>query len=180
MKTKNIALAVLLILSALTFIGCIGVDSDFKEVKSLVIKSTDGEFRKDVEFAIGPVGISFAKIVASFNDDDEDAQAILSNISEVQVGVYKNSKFEDLHCGYSFFHNIDDKLKEENWHNIVKHVDGDELTGIYVKYEDDSINKMYVINIKNNKLSLIRVKGDLENIITYAIKEKGFDKVSFR
>ena len=38
---------------------------------------------------------------------------------------------------------------------------------------------MYVINIKNNKLSLIRIKGNLENIITYAIKEKGFDHISF-
>ncbi len=180
MRTKNILIPVVVIFSAITLIGCIGVDHDFREVKSLVMESTNDKYYKDVEFAVGSLGISFAKFVISFSDDDRDAEAILSNISEVQIGVYKNNDLGNIHYGYSFFHNIDDKLKEENWHNIVKHIDGDELTGIYVKYEDDLINKMYVINIKNNKLSLVRVKGNLENILTYAIKDKGFDRVSFR
>ena len=180
MKTKNIIVTITVIFLALTFIGCIGVDSDFREVKSLVIKSTNEKFHKDVEFSVGSVGLSFARFCVSFDDDNEDAEAILSNISEVQIGIYKNSNFGTLHYGYSFFHDIDDKLQEEDWHNIVKHIDGDELTGIYVKYDDDCINKMYVINIKNNKLSIIRVNGNLENIITYAIKDKGFDRVSFR
>ena len=80
MNTKNILIIIAVILSALTFIGCIGVDNDFREVKSLVINSTNEKFYKDVEFSVGSVGISFARMIASFNDDDEDAQAILKNI----------------------------------------------------------------------------------------------------
>jgi len=48
MKTKNIIIIISVILLALTFIGCIGVDDDFREVKSLVIKSTNEKFYKDV------------------------------------------------------------------------------------------------------------------------------------
>ncbi|MFZ0455893.1 MAG: DUF4252 domain-containing protein [Ignavibacteriaceae bacterium] len=180
MKIKNIIIIISVILLALTFIGCIGVDNDFREVKSLVIKSTNEKFYKDVEFSVGSVGISIARMVASFNDDDEDAQAILKNISQVQVGVYKRSKFKGEHYNCSFFKDIDKKLKNENWHFIVKHVEGDELTGIYVKFDDGLINKLYVINLEDDKLSLVRVEGQLDNIIAYAIKNKGFDKVSFQ
>ena len=94
MNTKNILVIIMVILLALTFIGCIGVDSDFREVKSLVIKSTNDKFYKDVEFSVGSVGIAFVRMIASFNDDDDDAQAILRNISQVQVGVYKRSKYK--------------------------------------------------------------------------------------
>ena len=180
MKTKDITIIITVIFLALTFVGCIGVDNDFREVKSLVIKSTNEKFHTDVEFSVGCVGLSFARFCVSFDDDNKDAKAILRNISEVQIGVYKNNSYRILHYKYSFFHEIDSKLKEEDWHNIVKHIDGDELTGIYVQDENDCINKMYVINIKRNKLSIIRVEGNLENIITYAIKDKGFDRVAFR
>lgn len=180
MNTKNILIIIAVILSALTFIGCIGVDNDFREVKSLVINSTNEKFYKDVEFSVGSVGISFARMIASFNDDDEDAQVILKNISQVQIGVYKRSKYPGEHYNCSFFNKIDQKLENENWHFVVKHVDGDELTGIYVKYDDDYINKMYVINLEDDKLSLVRVEGNLDNIIDYAIRNKGFDRVSFQ
>ena len=180
MNKKNILISILTIFLGLTFIGCFGVDNDFREVKSLVIKSTNDKFYKDVEFSVGSAGISFARMIASFNDDDEDAQAILKNISRVQVGVYKRSNLNSRHYNYSFFRNIDNKLKDESWHFVVKHIDGDELTGIYVKYNDGQINKMYVINLEGNKLSLVRVEGDLDNIIAYAIKDKGFNRVSFR
>jgi Domain of unknown function (DUF4252) len=179
MKTTYFLIPVILILSATTFLGCIGVDNDFREVKSLVMKSANDKFYKDVEFSVGPLGISFAKFIVSINDDDEDAEVILSNISEVQVGVYKKKNWNQ-HYDYSFFRDIDNKLKDDNWQFVVRHVDGDELTGIYVKYDDDFVNKMFVININDDKLSLVRVEGDLENIITYAIKDKGFDRVSFR
>jgi hypothetical protein len=180
MNTKNFLITIIVILSTITFLGCIGVDGDFREVKSLVMKSTNDKFSKSVEFSVGPLGLSFARFCVSFDDDNRDAEVILSNISEVQVGIYKKYNSNTIHYRYSFFHEIDDKLKEESWHNVVRHIDGDELTGIYFKYEDDLINKMYVINIKNNKLTLIRIKGNLEDIITYAIKDKGFDRVSFR
>ena len=180
MNTKNILVIIMVILLALTFIGCIGVDSDFREVKSLVIKSTNDKFYKDVEFSVGSVGIAFVRMIASFNDDDDDAQAILRNISQVQVGVYKRSKYKSERYNYSFFKDIDKKLKNENWHIIVRHVEGDELTGIYVKYDEDLINKLYVISLEDDKLSLVRVEGQLDNILAYAIKHKGFDRVSFQ
>ena len=180
MKIKFLLAPVILILSASTFMGCIGVDSNFREVKSLVMSSTSDKYYKDMEFSVGPLGLSFAKFIVSLNDDDEDAEVILSNISEVQIGIYKKHDFGYQHYDYSFFKDIDNKLREDNWHFVVKHVEGDELTGVYVKYEGEEINKMYVINIEDDKLSLVRVEGNLENIISYAIKDKGFDKVSFR
>jgi len=159
--------------------GCIGVDSDFKELRSLVINSTNEKYNRDIEFSVGPMGISVAKFIVKLNDDDEDAQIILNNISEVQIGIYEK-RFSGKHYDYSFFNDIDKKLKKEDWHFVIRHVEGNELTGIYVKYEDEEINKLYVINIEDNKLNLVRVEGNLENILTYAIKEKGFDQVSFR
>ncbi len=180
MKAKYFLIPVILILSSSVFTGCIGVDNDFREVKSLVMNSTNEKYYKDVEFSVGPLGLSLARLIVKLNDDDEEAEIILNNISEVQIGVYKKSNLDYKHYDYSFFKDIDNKLREENWHFIVKHVERNELTGIYVKYQDEDINKLYVINIENDKLSLVRVEGNLENIITYAIKDKGFDRVNFR
>jgi hypothetical protein len=180
MKTEYFLILLIVILSSSVFTGCIGVDDDFRDVKTLVMNSTNEKYYKDVEFAVGPLGLSFARLIVNINDDDEEAKIILSNISEVQIGVYKKSNMDYKHYDYSFFKDIDNKLKEQNWHFIVKHVERNELTGIYVKYQDEDINKLYVINIEDDKLSLVRVEGNLENILTYAIKDKGFDKVSFR
>lgn len=179
MKTKHIIVIIAVIFSALTFIGCIGVDSNFREVKSLVINSTNEKFNKDIEFSIGPIGISLAKLIVKLNDNDEDARIILNNISEVQVGVYKKRSFGNRHYDCSFFRDIDKKMKQDNWHFVVKHIDRDGLTGIYVKYEGGDINKLYVINVENDKLSLVRVKGDIDNILAYAIRDKGLKKISF-
>ena len=179
MKPKYLLLPVLILLSSSTFMGCFGVDSDFREVKSLVMNSTDDRFQKDIEFSVGPMGLSLAKVIVKLNDDNEDADVILNNISEVQIGIYKKSGWSEQHYDYSFFHDIDTKLEKEDWHYIVRHIENGEITGVYVKYQDENINKMYVINIQNDKLSLVRVEGNLENIITYAIKDKGFDHISF-
>ena len=173
MKAKHFIIPLIIGLSALTFTGCFGVDRDFVKVKSMVMNSVDGDFHKDVEFSVGSVGLSFARLVVSIDDNDEDAKMILKNISGAQIGVYKKNHYASDEFKFSLLKDLDKKMLDDDWCGIVKHVDGNELTGVYVKYEDDEINQVYVINIDNEDLTIVRVEGDLENLIEYAIKEKG-------
>ncbi len=179
MKTRHFIIPIVIGLSALIFTGCFGVDGDFIKVKSLVMNSVDGDFKKDVEFSVGSVGMSFARLVVSIDNDDEDAKMILRNISGAQIGVYKKNHYTNTVFNFSSFKDLDRKMRDEDWQSIVKHVEGDQLTGVYIKYEDDEINEAYVINIDDGDLTIVRVEGDLENLIEYAIKEKGLKNFDY-
>ncbi len=173
MKTKHLIIPLVIGLTALTFTGCFGVDGDFVKVKSMVMNSVDGGFKKDVEFSVGSVGMSFARLVVSIDNDDEDAKMILKNISGAQIGVYKRSHYSNADFNFSSLKDLDKRMRDEDWQCVVKHVERNELTGVYIRYEDDEINQAYVINIDDGDLTIVRVEGDLENLIEYAIKEKG-------
>jgi Domain of unknown function (DUF4252) len=179
MKT-NFIIPIVIVFSALTFTGCFGVDDDFIKVKSLVMNSVEGRYHEDVEFSVGSVGISFARFVVSIDDNDQDAQAVLRNISGAQIGVYKRNRFTNAEFKFPSLKKLDQRMRDENWYNVVKHVDGKELTGVYIKYEDDEINQVYVINIEDEDLTIVRVEGNLENLIEYAIKEKGLKNFNYR
>ncbi len=179
MKKDHLIIPIFIGLSALIFTGCFGVDGDFIKVKSLVMNSVNGDFKKDVEFSVGSVGMSFARLIISIDNDDEDAKMILRNISGAQIGVYKKDHYSNIDFTYSSFKELDRKMQNEDWQSIVKHVEGDQLTAVYIKSEDDEINEAYVINIESGDLTIVRVEGDLENLIEYAIKEKGLKDFSY-
>ena len=66
-------------------------------------------------------------------------------------------------------------MNNNGWKYIVRSVDVNELTVIYLSDDPEEIlNKMYVINLSNEKLVIVEINGDLKKVISYAIEERNF------
>jgi hypothetical protein len=171
MKTKFIFLPILFLPFFLN--GCIGIDHEFEEIRDEVIKKFGGEYKSEVQFSIGNVGISVSSWIADVAADEDLAADILDDVSSVQVGVYKKlrgTNSRDINA----LRDIEDKMSQSGWKSIVKSSEDGELTGIYIrKNHAEILDRMFVINLDDNELVLVDVQGDLKEAITTAIREKG-------
>ena len=66
-------------------------------------------------------------------------------------------------------------MRIKGWKYIVRSVDNNELTAIYLSADPvEILKKMYIINLRDEKLVIIEVNGDLKKAISYAIEERNF------
>jgi hypothetical protein len=159
--------------------GCFSVSSYFRDVRSDIIKQVDGEFILDTEFAIGPTLISLAGMFIS-SEDDPEAKAILRDISNVEIGVYKRV---DASGGsnYRVLQSIDKRMKKHGWRYIVRSCSKDEVSAIYVNRDiDQGINRMFIVSLDNNELAMIQLKGDINHAIETAVHDRGLNYYSVR
>ena len=66
-------------------------------------------------------------------------------------------------------------MKSKGWKYIVRSVEGDGITAIYISTDpEEMLNKIYIINLSNDDLVIVEINGDLKKVISYAIEEKNF------
>ena len=175
MKIKLILIPLLLILSSIFFIGCFGVDSNFSEIKHDIVSSSNVQFHKDIEFSIGSVGLSLASAIVDFSDDN-DAREIIKNLSKVQIGVYKNTEPISRQAAIEIINKIDDRLRNKGWNYLVKSYDKREVSSVYIKQSDgDKLCEMFVVNLNDDELVIVDIKGRLERILTSVIRDRKMD-----
>ncbi len=173
MKNK-ITGVILIILSSILFTGCFNVDGNFLKIKHEIFSTTGYHYNKDQEFGIGGMGMSLAKMAVGFSDNDREAKEMIKHISEVQIGIYKNTSDASFNNNRMLAQRIDNRLNSGGWRYIVKSRNGRKMNLIYIKTGlDSSFKEILIINLKLDRLELVEVKGDLDKIIQYVIKDKG-------
>ena len=101
---------------------------------------------------------------------------MMREISSVQVGVYNRVEGADAKANFGTLQSIDEEMNNKGWKYIVRSVDNEELTAIYLSDDPvELLNKMYVINLSDEELVIIEVNGDLKKVISYAIEERKFN-----
>ena len=169
MKAKNIVLFGLIIFISVTSIGCFGVTDDFKVIRSQLFNDTKLGYKKDIEFSVGKVSLSIAKFFVHLSDDDREAEEVLSSISSAQIGVYKTR----ANFSRGNIRNVINSMEKRGWIYIVKNIDKDESSMIFVKNNNsDSFTDLFVIASEHGKVNLVEVHGNLDRIVEMAIKDK--------
>lgn len=172
MKTHRYLLLSLFALFSVSLTGCFGVSDDFLMVKHHLLKNVKSGYKKEAEFGVGKISLSFAKMIVGFADDDDDAKEILTHISGAEVGVYKlydNSLRSDPK-------KIISEMEQRGWTYIVKSFSPTELHLIFVHYNKSGLfTDIFVVACENRELKLVRARGDLEKVVEYAIREKDAD-----
>src|SRR5210317_2092134 len=100
MNSKKIKALLSLFLLIFLLSGCFGVDRSFKNIRNFVLENTNSEYNTEYEFAIGSAGISLASLVVSFADTEEPVEEILSEISNIQIGIYNNQDSSTITTDY--------------------------------------------------------------------------------
>lgn len=175
MKLK-LKFIILLAISVIILLpGCIGVNRQFSEVKDKILGELGNDYKTEYQFSVGSVGITISSWFIDFAAREDYVDDMMREISSVQVGVYNRVEGSDTKADFGTLESIDEEMDSRGWKYIVRFIDGDELTAIYINAEPDAmLKKMYVINMNEDELVIIEVNGDLKKVISYAIKEKKF------
>jgi len=175
MKTKKLTLVIAILLISTFLTGCFSVNANFKKIRNHLFDSMELQYEREIEFAVGPAGLMLAGMVIKFSDSDEIADDIVRQISRVQVGIYNNDKGSNFDWSFSSLTSLAETMSDEDWECIVRSKDSNELTAVFVKYEDDILNQIFVVNINSREMVLAEVNGDLAEVVEIAIREKGFN-----
>ena len=175
MNSRKIKFVMSILLVALLFTGCIGVDRGFRSIRDYVLDPSNNQFEKEFEFSFGSVSITMAELVLNFADVDEPVDEILSEIHNIQVGIYNNTSDVKIEPGLDEVKFLTNKMKNAGWDCIVRSVDRNEMTAVFVKTHDDELNRLFVISVNDEEVVLADILGNLHKVIEIAIREKGLD-----
>ncbi len=175
MKNKKLVVSTALILVGFMLTGCFGVNTHFANIRSTFIDNLDCRFKKEIEFSVGPAGIMFAGAFIRFADEDIELEEILDDVSRVQVGIYEPLDFieEDLSIG--MLNTLTEDLFDNGWSSLVKSISNGELTGIYMRTDDDhNPVGILVISLSDDELVIAEISGDLEKLMETIAERENF------
>lgn len=176
MKRRSSIIVILAPILFLFLTGCIGVNRQFSEVKDKVMGELGSDYKTEFQFSIGPALIHVSSWIADMSTDEEYVDDMIREISSVQIGIYNKVDENKDKASFSTLVAVDEHMKSNGWKYIVRSADGDELTAVYISSDPDEIlKKMYVINLEDEKLVIVEINGNLQKVISYALKEKKFN-----
>ncbi len=156
--------------------GCVDVDGNFENVKETVLAGLKENVEKQMEFSVGGLTLSLAGAFLSDEDEDEaQAQEMLSNVSNVQVGIY--NRLECRRTDFNFINKTAKRISSFGLIPIVKARNGEEAMLMFVNNvrERGEIEKILVVAINPDEIVIAQVDGNIGNLIETAVKDKGFN-----
>lgn len=175
MNAKKLKILLSLLLLVFLLSGCFGVDRSFRNIRNYVLENTNSDYNTEYEFAIGSAGISLASLVVSFADSEEPVEEILSEISSVQVGVYNNGNSSRITTDYEGLQKITNLMEHAGWEYIVRSVDKNELTAIFVRVYQNQLNRVFIVSVNEEEMVLVEMYGNIDKVIEIAIREGDLD-----
>ncbi len=173
MKIIKLKYVFLLLAISVLSTGCIGVNQEFKNIRTQILNDLEDDFDRQFEFSVGPVGFFIASQFVKFTDTEENVDEILAKVNNIHIGIYDRlSSFAKP--SLSLLKSISSSLVNEDWKPIVKTIDGNEMVGIFVKAENsDDIEELFVVTLTDEELVLVKLQGSLGSIIEIVIREHG-------
>lgn len=173
MRKIKVNYRLLLLGIAILSSGCIGVNREFKNIRSQILDNLDDDFDRQIEFSVGPVGFFVASQFVKFADTEENIDEILSKVKSVHIGIYDRlSNFSKP--SLSILKSISAGLVKEDWKTLVKTIAGNEMVGVFVKDEfNDDIEELFIVTLTNDELIMVKLQGSLGSIIEIIIREHG-------
>ncbi len=176
MKNKSIILLIFLASLLIFLTGCIGVNRQFSEVKDKIMDELGNDYKTEFQFSVGSSAITISSWFVDLAAEQDYIDDMMREISSVQVGVYYKVEGSDAKVNFGTLQSIDEEMNNNGWKYIVRSIDNEELTAIYLSDDpEEMLNRMYVINLSGKELVIIEVNGDLKKVISYAIEERNFD-----
>ena len=176
MSRLRVAIIVFSIFSLTFMTGCIGVNKEFRDIRNIIFSNSKLEFKKEIEFSVGPGGMALAGMFVRFADDEDgrDISEIIGDVSRVQIGIYKNEKKHKYDTGFSFLKDINEEMNNNGWYYIVRAVEHNELAAVYIKDDgNENLREAFIIALNDEDLVFANIYGNLNGLIETAIKQNG-------
>lgn len=127
------------------------------------------EFEKEFALTLGRLSLGLAKGIANMALDEEDQEdlRILRGLKKVEIGVYEASYVPEI--GAEVAARVEAMMARKDWVAAVKVREGDSLSWVYYRLDDEAIRGIFVIVLDRHELALVRLKGRIDRMLAAAI-----------
>jgi hypothetical protein len=176
MRNKLATIIAVTSLSLTMLTGCIGVNRQFSEIKNKIMGDLGDDYKTEFQFSVGSSLIHVSSWFVDLAADEEYVDDMIREISSVQVGVYNRIEGASHNSGFRTLISIDEEMTGNGWKYLVRTIDRNELTTIYISADpEELLKKMFIINLNDDELVIVEINGDLKKVIAYAIEERSFN-----
>lgn len=147
--------------------GCI-TNPDLGDVSGIFSQEfKPARLETKVRLELGPGLLSLAKL--GINLTDSQAKEYLSDIRKIELGVYDISGLPSLN---KVWEKVSPRMAQEGWQILVKSKDKTNMSLIFYRLKRKGRGWLYLINLDQTKLVLVKVEGKLERLIEKALQEE--------
>jgi len=129
----------------------------------------DAKFDKEFSLSLGPIALSFARLVTKLVPDANQASDYLRDVSRVQVAVYSTESLPPVHKI-----RMPDRLQrmsDDDWETAVKVREEDSVVWVMYKIDKDTIRDLYVVVLNDEELVIVKARGQLDRLLARALSE---------
>lgn len=157
--------------------GCVEINNEFAGMRNKIISHFNNDYKSEVQFSVGSVGITISSwVMGAVEDEEADFVGnMMREVDGVQIGVYKKLTTEG-EKGFAVLNEIEEDMLDNGWKSFIRSYDDGEVTAIYLRTNpDEYLKRLFVISSNDDELVIVEVKGNLKELISTAIREKGFE-----
>lgn len=174
MRAGTLVVAALCMLS---LTGCFGVDGSFKKLRDSVVHGSNADYQVEAEFGIGSLIMGMARKVVSWSGEPDAAQALemLQQVHKVQIGVYSLNPIDPSPLSHrDRIGMLLQHLQGQGYDAIVRNYAASTGSLILIKSEleqRDRVREIIVLSLDGTELSLIQLRGNVNEIVEIAARE---------
>ncbi len=172
MKTR-ILITIAVLATVATSTGCLWAP-DLRMVRNEIERQyPDAEFKKQIELSLGPVSMTFARLVTRFVPEANEYSGYLKDVKRVEVAVYEADHVPDME-EIKLPHRIQKMMDSEGWETMVRVREDSELVWVAYRSKRDRIRQIYVMVLSDSELVLVRAEGNLDRLAQKAMEDHNF------
>jgi hypothetical protein len=168
---KYVVIAALLAVVGISS-GCLWAPNLAVVRKDIERQLPGARFDKEIELSLGPLSLTFARLVTRMVPEANDAHRYLSNVSRIELAVYNVDELPSTSAMVTPAR-LSRLQEDEGWEMAVKVCDNNERVWVLYRIDDDSIKELYVVVLGDEELVMVKAKGRLERLAAHALSESG-------
>lgn len=175
---KRLILLLIVASSALLLGACFKVDSNFAEVRDVVLAEVEGSHGGVVEVHLGGLPLAMSRVALGFVDEPEVEEALryAGRINSIELGVYEF--FGDdgsLRLDHELKEHLDGVFNQQGFERMLTHREQGEWVSIYTGLPEEGaevVREMFVVVVDSEECVLVRLGGDLSGLVRAAAQER--------
>jgi uncharacterized protein DUF4252 len=169
------AVVLCLVGPALLLQACLTARSLEPVRRDLQSQMEGARFDKEIKLTLGPVSLGLARLICRLVPDEEVQQTrrALASVHRIELAVY------DIHAEHGAAealqmpHKLRQMTSGGQWQTAVRVQDEDERVWILYREDRGRIRDFYVVTLGSDELVLVRVKGNMNRLVEWAMREHG-------
>jgi len=152
--------------------GCI-THPDLGDAPNLLSEELrPAKLKTKVKLELGPGLLSLTKFGVHFSNSE--AKKYLSDIRKIELGVYEvcdlPSQFKPI-----LWEKIAHGMAQRGWEVLVKSREKGEVSLVFYRLRKRGRSWLYLINLDQTELVLVKIEGRLERLMEKAFQENGWN-----